>query len=469
MGGPEKQTSPGNPFLRILSIYKPPPPAPDQVAEREVPTRFKKRRFQVLSITIIGYATFYLVRKNLSVAMPLMEKDLGISKTDLGAFLTLHGLLYGVSKFFNGFLADRANPAVFMTTGLLLAALANVFFGLSGAVITFGLFWMINGWFQGMGFPPCARSITHWFSPSERATKFSIWNTSHSIGAAIAVIMGGYLAAVNWRLCFFVPAAVAVVVAFTLVLRLPDTPRSVGLPPVEEYRGDAPTGSEDEKELDSRAFREFLARHVFGNPRMWLLALANFFVYTVRYSIFDWAPSFLQQERGVSIVASGWMTGLYEISGIVGMLVGGVVTDRLFKGRAGRASLAYMAFCALFILLFWQVPSHNPLVYVLFLCGIGFFIYGPQCLVGVIAANLATKRAAATAIGLTGIFGYASTILSGVGMGAIVEHFGWHTGFAMLVASALVATLLFTALWHVDPSTELEITAGERAPGDSPR
>ena len=286
-------------FRRIFSLYQPPPPA-EPLPKEKVPEEYKKNRNKVLAITIIGYATFYLVRKNLSIAMPSMERDLGVTKEQLGAFLTIHGLLYGVSKFFNGFLADRANPAVFMATGLLLAALANVFFGLSGAVITFGLFWMINGYFQGMGFPPCARSITHWFSPSERATKFSIWNTSHSIGAAIAVIMGGYLAKIDWRLCFFVPAGIAVVIALFLVLRLPDTPRSVGLPPVEEFRGDTETSSSKGGELSAREFKAFLARRVFGNPRMWVLALANFFVYTVRYSIFDWGPSFLQQERGVS-------------------------------------------------------------------------------------------------------------------------------------------------------------------------
>ncbi len=459
----ENAPAKGNLLRRLLSVYEPPPPAEKAVPPERIPGEFKKRRAGVMAVTIIGYATFYLVRKNLSVAMPSMEKDLGISKSDLGTFLTLHGLLYGVSKFFNGFLADRAHPARFMATGLILAALANVFFGLSGAVLTFGLFWMINGYFQGMGFPPCARSITHWFSPSERATKFSIWNTSHSIGAALALILGGYLAGIDWRLCFFVPAGIAALIALFLVLRLPDTPRSVGLPPVEEFRGDAQADQEDRrrKELDAKEFRAFLKRRVFGNPRMWVLALANFFVYTVRYSILDWGPTFLQQEKGVSIQASAWITASFEISGIVGMLVGGIVTDRLFKGRAGRASLAYMAVCAVFLFLFWRIPSHDPLVYVFFLCGIGFFIYGPQCLVGVIAANLATKRAAATAIGLTGIFGYASTSLSGWGMGKLVDSFGWKAGFAMLVASAFIAAVLFLGLWNVDPQTELDVTSAE--------
>ena len=81
------------------------------------------------------------------------------------------------------------------------------------------------------------------------------------------------------------------------------------------------------------------------------------------------------------------------------------------------------------------------------LCLSGFFIYGPQTLVGIAAANLATKRAAASAVGLTGFFGYLSTALSGVGVGWLVERYGWDAGFLMFIAAAVVGTLLFALCW----------------------
>jgi OPA family glycerol-3-phosphate transporter-like MFS transporter/OPA family sugar phosphate sensor protein UhpC-like MFS transporter len=174
----------------LLAFFAPAPPMPISVTDpREVQARYKHWQRKVLITTIIGYAMFYFVRKNLSIAMPVMEKSLGISKTQLGIFLTLHGVLYGVSKFANGFLGDRANARAFMVAGLLLSALANVIFGFSSAVVVFGLVWMANGWFQGIGFPPCARLMTHWFSPRELATKMSIWNTSHSIGAGLGMLV----------------------------------------------------------------------------------------------------------------------------------------------------------------------------------------------------------------------------------------------------------------------------------------
>ena len=119
--------------------------------------RFRTWQIRTLAGAMFGYAAFYFVRKNLSFAMPAMQSDLGISKADLGIFLTLHGLLYGVSRFVNGMWADRANARYFMVAGLLLSVGANVFFGFSSTVLLLGVAWMINGWVQGMGFPPCCR------------------------------------------------------------------------------------------------------------------------------------------------------------------------------------------------------------------------------------------------------------------------------------------------------------------------
>src|SRR5688500_2693919 len=103
---------------------------------------FRYWQYRTLLATMFGYAAFYFVRKNLSFAMPAMQTDLGITKADLGLFLTLHGLLYGVSRFVNGMWADRANARYFMVAGLLLSVCANVFFGFSSVVLWFGVAWM---------------------------------------------------------------------------------------------------------------------------------------------------------------------------------------------------------------------------------------------------------------------------------------------------------------------------------------
>src|SRR5688572_14634279 len=171
-----------------VKMFAPTPALPVSTTEPElIEHQFAYWRRRVLLWSIAGYAVFYFVRKNIGIAIPVMETELGISKAELGMFLTLHGLLYGVSKFANGFLGDRSNARAVMVTGLVASAILNICFGMSSAVLAFGLFWMLNGWFQGMGFPPCARLMTHWFPPGKLATKMALWNTSHSLGAGLVL------------------------------------------------------------------------------------------------------------------------------------------------------------------------------------------------------------------------------------------------------------------------------------------
>jgi sugar phosphate permease len=430
-------------FGRLLRHFRAAPPAAIQITDPKIIARkYRYWQTRVLMSSIIGYATFYFVRKNLSIAMPFMESGLGIQKSQLGLFLTLHGLLYGVSKFANGFLGDRAHARNLMVTGLAASAILNVVFGFSSTVFVLGVVWMLNGWFQGMGFPPCARLITHWFPPKQLATKMSIWNMSHPIGGAVILILCGYLVVFGWRICFFVPAAIALAVTALLWFTLPDTPPSVGLPEVEG------THHESQERDSKENFRAFVIEHVFKNKYIWIVSIANFFVYIIRYAVLDWGPTMLTQAKHIKIAHAAWMVAGFEFGGLLGALFGGWITDRFLRGRAVRVCLVYMLLAGVAIFVFWKVSLQSEVLMAGILASAGFLIYGPQCLLAVTAANLATKRAAATAIGLTSIFGYASTVLSGWGLGALVQRYGWNLAFEGLIVVAVMGSLLFALAWN---------------------
>lgn len=433
---PPAPNQPAPTFRGWLRFFQPDPPVAPLSDPVEIKEKYRYWQKRILIWSIVGYALFYFVRKNLSVAMPAMGKDLGITKSDLGLFLTLHGLLYGVSKFANGFFGDRANARIFMATGLILSAVANIFFGFSSATVALGLIWMLNGWVQGMGFPPCARLMTHWFRPKELTTKMSIWNISHSVGSGLVLVLCGYLVAYSWRLCFFVPAILAILGGIFLLRNLRDTPPSLGLPEVEG------TTSSSKKTDSAEAFRQ-----VFRNPYIWYLSLANFFVYIIRYAVLDWGPTLLSETKGIQLSHAGWMVAGFEFAGVIGMLLSGWLTDKVFGGRGARTSVFLITLAGVFLFLFWKLPVQSSSVSAALLCGAGFFIYGPQALIGSASANLGTKHAAATAVGLTGLFGYASTILSGWGLGTLVQHYGWYAGFSGLIACSILGAISFLLAW----------------------
>ena len=190
----------------------------------------------------------------------LLEQDDFAKATSSRSTKLVHGLIYGVSKFINGFIGDRVNARYFMVSGLILSSACNLIFGFSSAVLVFGIVWMANGWFQGMGFPPCARLLTHWVPPKELATKMSIWNTSHSIGAGLVVIVCGYVVSLGWRWCFFFPSAIALFGAVLLWSGLRDIPASVGLP---EICPEGMSQEESEHKDTSKEFKQFVRRKVF--------------------------------------------------------------------------------------------------------------------------------------------------------------------------------------------------------------
>ncbi len=409
--------------------------------------KFRKAQWQFIFCSMVAYAFFYLTRKNLSMAQPVMLEEGVITMQQLGLILSVHGVLYGLSRFVNGFWADRLNGRIFMAVGLALSAAMNFFFGCTSLALLFGVFWVVNAWTQGMGFPPCAKMLTHWIHPKELATKMSIWNTSHSFGAVLALGLCSLLFALGfgWRWCFYVPAVLAGVVAVFCFFCVKDSPTEAGVPELE-LESDAMSSPQGETKTVTTRDRLKL---VYGNPVIWTVALANFFVYIVRFGFLDWGPTFLKQFKGIPVAKGGLMIIAFELAAVVGTIFAGWVTDKVFKGRGVRTCVFCMLFAALFSFAFWYLPNGAPIWQAtLLLMGAGFCIYGPQALIGIVAANQATKEAAAMANGFTGIMGYASTTVSGYGIALIKTHYGWGVTLAAIASFALVGMVLFLLAWN---------------------
>ncbi len=425
------------------------PASPQKILD---PIQIKKTyrfwRMSVLAGLFIGYAGFYLIRLNLSAATPSILEDLHFSKTQVGVFLSIFAMVYGLSKFLNGILGDRSNARYFMAIGLVCSAITNICFGLSSGFYTLAIFWGLNGWFQGMGWPPCARGLTQWYSVSERGTYWGIWNASHQVGGATILFLAGYLIThFGWRTAFSIPAALTALIALIVLFLLRDNPPAMGLPSIEEFKNE-PTGQEH-LDSDRLPVKEILTKHVFNNPYIWAVAVGNFFVYVVRYGALSWAPTFLVQIKGATLATASAKTGWFEIMGLIGAFSAGFISDRYFGSRRGPINVIYMFVLIGAVLVFWLNPKGAPIVDAIALGAVGFFVYGPQMLVGVSAADLAGKHAAATATGFTGWLGYLGSVVAGVGFGWTVDHYGWNGGFALLALCALLGTFCFMITWNV--------------------
>lgn len=348
-------------------------------------------------------------------------------------------------------LGDKANLRYFMAIGLMISSLCCIAFGLSTAFWPLLIFGSLNAWFQGMGWPPCARGLTQWFSTSERGTFWGIWNASHQVGGIVIMIAAGFLVAnYGWRSAFIVPAIFTFLMGFLLINRLRDRPESLGLPSIENFKHETTAGAPGAADAGA-SFRETLFKQVLNNPYIWALAVRNFFVYVVRYGALTWSVLYLTEMKGAHISTAAPKGAGFEAMGLVGAFSAGYLSDKLFKGRHGPVSFIYMVVLIPAILLFWLNPPGNPFVDFLGLGLVGFFVYGPQMLVGLSAADLAGKHAAATATGFTGWLGYFGQVFAGFGLGKIVDLYGWNGGFGVLTACTLLGALCFALTWNAKP------------------
>jgi OPA family glycerol-3-phosphate transporter-like MFS transporter/OPA family sugar phosphate sensor protein UhpC-like MFS transporter len=273
----------------------------------------------------------------------------------------------------------------------------------------------------------------------------SIWNTSHSFGAVMALGLCSLLLGLGygWRWCFYVPAVMAGLVAVFCFFKVKETPAEAGVEELE-IEGAAAT----DKGGSSVTTKDRM-RLVFCNKVIWMVALSNFFVYIVRFGFLDWGPTFLKQFKGIPVSKGGLMIIAFEVAAIVGTIFAGWATDKWFKGRGVRTCVFCMLLTALCAFGFWFLPQGAPIWQATaLLMGAGFFIYGPQALIGITVANQATKDAAAMANGFTGIMGYLSTLVSGIGIAFMKENFGWGAALFAIAATALVGMVILLFAWN---------------------
>jgi sugar phosphate permease len=135
------------------------------------------------------------------------------------------------------------------------------------------------------------------------------------------------------------------------------------------------------------------------------------------------------------------------LAGIFAGILAGYISDRWAGGRRNAVCAVFMALLIFALLLFWVAPGGHQLLDSILLLVIGFFVYGPQTLAGIAGAEFGSGRAAATANGLTGFFGYMGAIFSGFGVGLIIDNFGWSHAIFFYICCAAASLLFFTMNW----------------------
>jgi sugar phosphate permease len=419
----------------------------DKVSEELIPKTYKYWRWRMFLGMYLGYTIFYFTRKNISPALPLISDKLDIDLVQLGILSSVFYVVYGIGKFISGLFADRANIRMFMAIGLFLASIIHLFIGFLDSLFLIVFFWGLNGAFQSMGFPPIAKGLVHWFSPSERATKWTVLSSSHTAGTfGVGLLVAGIInlynkGIVGWEAVFYVPGIIGCLTAIGLFITLRDRPVSMGLPEIEDFKKDKPVVELSES---TKSHWEILKKYIFTNKYIWILSLANMFIYIIRFGTLDWATIFLYDVKGIDQISVAIFWTLMPLAGIPGGIVAGYLADRFWNGRCVPINVIYLVLLTFSIIGFYFYSGPNNILLTgISLLLIGFLIDGPQNLIsGVQASRVTVKEAISGACGMTGFFGYVGATFSGVGLAYITKSFGWMAMYGACALSAILCLLL---------------------------
>lgn len=409
----------------IKSFYRISKPSKVMVEEAQQERKFRIFGFQSFLAGTIGYSLYYVCRTSLNVVKkPIIDSGM-IDASQLGLIGSVLLFAYAIGKFVNGFLADHCNIKRFMATGLLVSAVANFILGILGfasgslpAVLIFTLFaimWGINGWSQSMGSPPAIIALSRWLPLSKRGTFYGFFSLSHNLGEWLSFLFVGILVSVaGWQWGFIGSSLAGVIGVIVIIFFLHDNPQSKGLPRVEDMYGEV----KEEKKQESTGD---LQKMVLKTPAVWILAAASAFMYVARYAINGWGVLFLQEEKGFSLTQATTIISINALLGILGTVLSGWVSDKLFKSDRYLPALIFGIMNSLSLFLFLLGGDSfviNIIAMVFFGISIGVLI----CFLGgLMAVDIVPRKATGAALGVVGMSSYVAAGIQDVASGWLID------------------------------------------------
>ncbi len=413
--------------------------------------RYERWRWQIFAITWLAYAAFYFTRKAFSVAkLGIAEDpDFHLDKAAMANLDAIYLSAYAIGQFAWGMLADRLGTRVVVLGGLVMSALAAVVMGSFATLPIFATCMAVQGLAQSTGWSGLCKNVGNFFSTRERGRVLGLWSTCYAFGGLAASSVIGwwtYQVFADWHMAFYAGAAVVGAVALLFLLLQRDKPEDVGLPSIERYHGEAEAAAEatatDEREGSWKAIGE-----VLRNRAVLTLGLAYFLLKPARYAILLWGPTIvLERLPEVGKVGAAVIPTAFELAGLLGPILIGLASDKLFGARRMPACVLSLAALTVVLALFAPLTSTGNvglMVGVLFL--IGLTLYGPDSMIsGAAAIDFGTRKGAGTAAGFVNGCGSVGAILGGL----LPGYFGTEIIFHGFTVAALLAALLLLPYWN---------------------
>jgi len=414
-----------------------------------------KMRMWVLFVVCLVYFITYLDRVNISVAAPVMMKQFGISKVELGTVFSAFSLSYFLFQIPIGMMGDKYGPRKVLAGLVTFWSIMTGVTGLAWNYVSLLVIRFIFGIGEAGAFPNATRAFSNWMPATERGFAQGLTHGFSRFGGAVApMIVAPLMVAMGWREAFYICAVIGLVWAAVWYFWYRDNPA--------EFK--AKWGGINDAEIklieQGKAVRKAGAKLPFStlmkSKNMWILCI-GYFCYCYNIWIYlTWLPTYLVDGRGFTIIKMGIFASLPLLAGTIGDTLGGWLSDVIWRktGR-GRFARRIVAMTGMLIAAAFMIPgamtaSANMAVFFL-ACS----LFGLEMAVGVYWAVCLDvgHEYAGTVSGMMNCIGNAGSFLSPIIFGAIVQYTGsWVYPFILASAILVVGSLLWL---KTDPETSI--------------
>ncbi len=413
---------------------------------------FRPRRGLNWAFIGLLYTSFYMCRYNLPLASSAISGEFGFSKAQIGSIITTALLAYACGQIVNGLLADRLGGRRAMLIGAAGTIVMNVVFGIASF---WGLLWLfvlirgIDGYMQAFGAPGMVKINAAWFRHTERGGFAGIFGFVINLGRFGIFKLGPALLAgftflglirippLHWRWLFWIPAGIALVIGACMALIVKDKPEEANFPPVNPEE-------ETSGQVQVKVFDVF--KIIVTNPVIWIVACAYACTGSVRQSLDQWFPRFLQEVHHVDYQSAQFQLVAFSIPFVAsaGSLISGFISDKVFSGRRAPVAAGLYFLETLVILSAAQFHSVNAAIF--FLVLISLTANATHSILGTAAAmDIGGAKMAGFASGVIDSFQYFGGSLAGYFLGALLDR-SWGNYFYFMAPFGIIGGLLMMSI-----------------------
>lgn len=443
----------------------------------EKPSRY---RWVVMATIFAAYVVCMADRANIGAVLPFIREEFHLDNFTIGAISSFFFLGYAVSQIPAGLLIGKQGTRAIASMAILAFSIVTLIMGFTTAAVMLLALRLLLGLTEGPAPVAMTSTVNAWFPPREKGTATGLYIASTQFAPIIVPAIVIWIATTQgWRwvfIWFAIPGFIMAAVWWFVVRNRPEQSKRVNAAELAHIYDTSEDPTKKKVQFRSIPWLDKAIRlkdadtldtngKVLKSWNIWGDTLAYFFMNNVNYGLLTWVPLYLVQARGIDLTGVAFIAAAPAVGGLIGAMLGGVVSDRIFQGRRKPTMLITAFFAAVMIVVVINSPNNIPAI-VASLIATGFFLNIGWPMFTAYPMGLTNNKTYPFAISLINSGGNLGGFFAPIIVGILLDQTGgnYSVAFSYFAIVLIVALLIIFTLVEARPKATEHAEINDPAP-----